>query len=262
MDTGTLKALTAALAATATLFAPVSEARVTGITIASTTPLFGGVSLGAAGAYEQIRGTVRGELDPFSRHNDEITDIRLAPRNARGMVEYTATFTIHKPVDMSRASGVMVYEVVNRGNKILPGFFTVGASPTSPQGDAFLYRTGNLYLWSGWQGDVAFNPAGTLETIQVPVVTGVTGPTFARFVAGIRQHAAASRRGPHAGEPGYHQGEADLDRPREQSRSALRRGRDRVQRLGIRRLRHGALPGRAERRACVSSQRLRSRARL
>ena len=175
----------AALAASAALLAavPVSEARVIGITIASTTPLFGGASLGAAGAYEQIRGTVKGELDPFSRHNEEITDIGLAPRNARGMVEYTATFTIHKPVDMSRASGVMVYEVVNRGNKILPGFFTVGASPANPQGDAFLYRTGNLYLWSGWQGDVPFNPTGTLETIQVPVVSGVTGPTFARFVA-------------------------------------------------------------------------------
>ena len=77
----------------------------------------------------------------------------------------------------------MVYEVVNRGNKILPLFFTVGATAANPQGDAFLYRSGNLYLWSGWQGDIAFNPAATIETIQVPVVSGVTGPTFARFVA-------------------------------------------------------------------------------
>jgi hypothetical protein len=175
----------AALAAMAALAAavPVSEARVTDISITSTTPLFGGASLGAAGAYEQLRGIVKGELDPFDRHNDEITDIRLAPRNARGMVEYTATFTLQKPVDMSRSSGVMVYEVVNRGNKILPLFFTVGATAANPQGDAFLYRSGNLYLWSGWQGDIAFNPAATIETIQVPVVSGVTGPTFARFVA-------------------------------------------------------------------------------
>jgi len=160
-----------------------SEARVTGITVTSTTPLFGGQAFGNAGAYEQVRGVVTGELDPFDRHNDEITDIRLAPRNARGKVEYAATFTLHKPVDMSRASGVMVYEVVNRGNKILPLFFTVGATPTNPAGDGFLYRTGNFYLWSGWQGDIAFNPASAIETIQVPTVSGVTGPTFARFVA-------------------------------------------------------------------------------
>jgi hypothetical protein len=136
---------------------------------------------GDVGAYEQISGTVRGELDPFSRHNAVITDIQLAPRNASGKVTYTATFTLLKPADMSRSSGVMVYEVVNRGNKILPGFMNVGTSATNPAGDGFLFRTGNVYLWSGWQGDLAVNPA--LETVQVPVINGLTGPTFARFVA-------------------------------------------------------------------------------
>ena len=160
-----------------------SEARVTKITILSTAPAFGGRVFGDVGAYEQVRGTASGELDPSSRHNAVITDINLAPRNANGKVAYTATFTLYKPVDMSRASGVMVYEVNNRGNKILPGFFNVGVTAANPAGDGFLYRTGNVYLWSGWQGDLVFNPALPAETIDVPVVQGVSGPTFARFVA-------------------------------------------------------------------------------
>jgi hypothetical protein len=161
---------------------PSAQARVTGITAGAPTLLFDERTFGDAGAYEQIRGTATGELDPLDPHNAVITDILLAPRNGNGKVQYTTTFTLFKPVDMSKASGVMVYEVVNRGNKILPGFLNVGTSTSNPAGDGFLYRTGNVYLWSGWQGDIAFNPALTTETIDVPVVSGVSGPTFARFV--------------------------------------------------------------------------------
>jgi len=158
------------------------EARVTQVTVGSPTLLFGGQTFGDVGAYEEIRGTAIGELDPLDRHNAVIADIDLAPRNGNGMVEYTTTFTLYKPADMSKASGVMVYEVVNRGNKILPRFLNVGTSAGNPAGDGFLYRSGNLYLWSGWQGDIAFNPALAQETIEVPVVKDVTSPVFARFV--------------------------------------------------------------------------------
>ena len=160
-----------------------SEARVTQITITNTTSLFDGRAFGDVGAYEQIRGTATGELDPSDPHNAVITDINFAPRNANGKVAYTTSFTLHKPVDTSRSSGVMVYEVVNRGSKLLPRFTLVGMTAENPAGDGFLYRTGNIYLWSGWQGDLAFNPTSTLETIQVPVAAGVTGPIFARFVS-------------------------------------------------------------------------------
>src|SRR3989449_3036660 len=130
-----------------------SDARVTKITILSTTPAFSGRVFGNVGAYEQVRGTARGELDPFDHHNAVITDINLAPRNANGKVTYTATFTMLKPVDMSKASGVLEYEVNNRGNHILPGFLNVGVSAASPARDGFLFNMGNVYLWSGWQGD-------------------------------------------------------------------------------------------------------------
>ena len=94
-----------------------SEARVTQITITNTTSPFDGRVFGDVGAYEQIRGTATGELDPFDPPNAVITDINFAPRNANGKVAYTTSFTLLKPVDMSRSSGVMVYEVVNRGSQ-------------------------------------------------------------------------------------------------------------------------------------------------
>ena len=181
-------AVVAAAAGALLVVAAPSEARVTKITISSTTsPVFNGQAFGAVGPYEEIRGTATGELDPTDPRNAVITDINLAPRNANGKVEYTATFTLQKPVNMSNASGVLVYEVNNRGNHILPGFFNVGVSSTNPAGDGFLYRTGNVYLWSGWQGDLVFDPTNPAETINVPVArnrdgSSVTGPVFARFV--------------------------------------------------------------------------------
>src|SRR5271165_5224797 len=70
----------------------------------------------AHGQVETLSGHFYGELDPKDPHNSLITDIQLAPRNARGMVEYTATFAMSKPVDMARANGVLFYSVPNRGN--------------------------------------------------------------------------------------------------------------------------------------------------
>src|SRR5438445_466805 len=158
-----------------------SDARVTKITIISTTPAFSGRVFGDVGAYEQVRGTASGELDPLSRHNAVITDINLAPRNANGKVTYTATFTLLKPVHMEMASGVLVYGVSNRGGRAL-GFGNIGGSATDA-GDGFDQKPGHTYLASGWQGDLPFNNgAAPAETIQVPVLTGVTGPTFARVV--------------------------------------------------------------------------------
>src|SRR5437773_10424553 len=66
--------------------------------------------------YEKLAGHAYGELDPKDTLNAVITDLMLAPRNARGMVEYSATFIMAKPVDMAKASGVLAYLVPTRGN--------------------------------------------------------------------------------------------------------------------------------------------------
>jgi hypothetical protein len=122
---------------------------------------------GTAGPFERLSGRVHGELDPADPRNAVITDLALAPRNARGRVEYVATFSLVKPVDMSRASGVLLYSVVNRGN---------GSAAPSPDG--------HVTLVSGWQGDVV--PTATNQTIAVPVArnpdgSSITGPFVLRF---------------------------------------------------------------------------------
>lgn len=117
----------------------------------------------SAGAYETLSGHFYGELNPKDPHNTIITDIESAPRNARGMVEYTATFSMTKPADMSTASGVLIYSVVNRGN---------GAATAS--------AAGHVSVVSGWQGDVV--PRSGVQTITVPVAKGLTGPVLARFM--------------------------------------------------------------------------------
>jgi hypothetical protein len=53
------------------------DARVTRVTITSTTPV---ANTGPVGPYEQLRGQAEGEIDPLDRRNAVITDIALAPR--------------------------------------------------------------------------------------------------------------------------------------------------------------------------------------
>ena len=153
-------------AAVLVLTAAASRAEVTRIEITSREPVNGDAQ-GAAGACENVRGRVHGELDPGDRRNRIVQDLGLAPRNARGRVEYVATFSLTKPVDPAKASGVLVYSVVNRGN-----------------GDATPSASGHVTLVSGWQGDVT--PTATNQTIRVPVARNaggspITGPVLARF---------------------------------------------------------------------------------
>ncbi len=75
-------------------------------------------SNGPAGPYETLAGRAYGELDPDDPHNAIITDIRLAPRNSNGKVEYMATFFLVKPIDMTKSSHLMWHYVPNRGGRI------------------------------------------------------------------------------------------------------------------------------------------------
>src|SRR6266705_2494495 len=81
-------------------------------------PAFNGQSFGPAGQYETLAGRAFGELDPNDPRNAIIQDIKLAPRNTRGMVEYTASFQLVKPIDMSRSSRLMWHDVPNRAGRL------------------------------------------------------------------------------------------------------------------------------------------------
>ena len=101
--------------ATAAMSVSAAEARVTRIEIEKTDWAFGGGSFGNTGPYQRLTGRVTGELDPADPQNAIIQDLNLAPRNARGMVEYTTSVEILKPADMSRGNRVLFFEVNNRG---------------------------------------------------------------------------------------------------------------------------------------------------
>src|SRR5580704_12279157 len=110
----------AALALTTT-----ADARVKGIVIEHReSPAYKGQAFGEAGAYEWIRGHAYGELDPKDPLNAIVTDLQFAPKNAQGFVEYSVTFTLARPVDLSKASGVLLYDVANRGRIPLAGSST------------------------------------------------------------------------------------------------------------------------------------------
>ncbi len=158
---------TALLAMLACVHTASAHAQVARLEITSREAWNGGQTMGSAGPYEILRGRIAGEVDPVDSHNTIIQDLQLAPRNPRGKVEYVATFALAKPVDLAKASGVLVYQVVNRGN---------GGVTANSRGD--------ISLVSGWQGDVPSTPAN--QTIAVPIARNragspVTGPAIARF---------------------------------------------------------------------------------
>ena len=158
------------------------NARVTRIVVdEKQSPAYQGRSFGNTGQYERLAGRVFGELDPMAADNAIITDVAMAPRNSRGMVEYVATFSLLKPIDMSKASGLLIYSIPNRGNRLLMNAFNLGGDP----GDGFFLQRGDCILFSGWQGDVI--PRAGAETITVPVArnadgSSITGPALARFL--------------------------------------------------------------------------------
>jgi hypothetical protein len=145
------------------------NARVTRIVIEQReSPAYGGQSFGKAGQYETLSGHFFGELDPNDPHNSITTDIQFAPRNARGMVEYSATFALSKPIDMTKSNGVLFYTVSNRGR---------GAPVASDDG--------RINLLSGWQGDLPQRPGA--QTIVVPVArksdgSPLVGPVLERLI--------------------------------------------------------------------------------
>src|SRR5262245_34190040 len=69
-------------------FAVPALGRVTRIEIIKVEPAFEGQGFGAVGRFEHVTGRAHGEIDPGLPENSVIQDILLAPRNARGMVEY------------------------------------------------------------------------------------------------------------------------------------------------------------------------------
>ena len=158
----------------ATLVLPsVSDAHVKKIVVEKKeSPAFDGAAYGAAGQYETLAGRVFGELDPKDPHNALITDIALAPKNARGMVEYIASFFLVKPIDMSKSSHLMWHGVPNRGGRL----------NISNEERIF----GDIGLSSGWQGDNSGRtvPGPDNDWVIVPIAKNADGSPVSGLVFG------------------------------------------------------------------------------
>src|SRR4051812_2282356 len=103
------KGVRAALAAAATVAslsaaASPATARIIAFEVTADESFADGRDFGA-GPYRRIAGIARGELDPADPLNAAIADLALAPRNARGLVDYATEVVMLRPEDPARANG-------------------------------------------------------------------------------------------------------------------------------------------------------------
>lgn len=132
---------------------------VTHFEITNREPYDGGTEFGETGAYERIDGILRFAADPDHTVNADIVDLKLAPRNENGLVEFSSDFTILAPADPARGRRSVLVELPNRGRKLSPRQFNrsavdVASDGSIPAGDGFLFRHGFTVAWIGWQWDV------------------------------------------------------------------------------------------------------------
>jgi hypothetical protein len=166
--------------------ASVSEARITQLQVVRTeSPTFGGMTFGTVGQYEKITYRASGEVDPALPGNALITDIQSAPRNARGMVEYSMDVVIVKPIDPSKGSGKIYYDVVNRGNNLTWATFNQASAPAKNAnsdatiaGTGLMMRHGYTIVWSGWEDPRIIGTNAALLSASLPTATNSDGSSI------------------------------------------------------------------------------------
>lgn len=143
-------------------------------------PFADGKTFGDAGTYEKIRGIAYFAIDPRKPANAKIIDLKLAPRDARGMVTFSSEFVMLRPTNGKPST--LLYDVNNRGGIAILGQVN-GRSPTNNDpttaadaGDGFLMRHGFTLLFSAWTWDVAPQaPAAKPLVFTPPVAKGAGG---------------------------------------------------------------------------------------
>ena len=177
--------------------ASAADAHITKIQILQKeSPTFGGYAFKDVGQYEKLVGKAFGELDPNDPKNAPIVDIKLAPRNARGTVEYAFDFYILKPIDLSKGNHKVMYEPPNRGSKTHDSL-NRGAGGDDPGSladpaklaNTFLLPRGYTMVWSGWDFSAGEDNSNDNITITLPVAKNadgspITGPAYEYIVTG------------------------------------------------------------------------------
>lgn len=109
-------------------------------------------------SYERLEGVAYFTLDPANPADQAVTDLQHAPRNAAGLVEYSADFRVLVP-GAGIANGVLLYNVNNRGGSRVPPETAL----THP-----LSGLGYTYLVTGWINEITPGP-GRIR-LHAPVV--------------------------------------------------------------------------------------------
>ena len=140
--------------------------------------ILGGREWGDRGPYEKLVGRIYFAFDPANPHNAQIVDLKLAPRNAAGMVEAWTDFMVLQPKNSARRRGIAWVEVSNRGGKATLRYFNRAAGSTDPVseadfGDGLFLAEGLTLIWLGWQWDVP-DQAGLLR-LHVATAVGPEG---------------------------------------------------------------------------------------
>ncbi|HMJ30431.1 MAG TPA: alpha/beta hydrolase domain-containing protein [Xanthobacteraceae bacterium] len=168
--------ITAALFLTVACLSSPAAARVERIEILSRQDFAPGIEFGDAGAYEKLRGRAFFALDPNAAANAPVTDLKLAPRDARGLVEFSAEFLVLRPKVTARGNGTLLYEVNNRGNiailrQLHEASFSNDPATVADAGNGFLFRRGVTLVWSAWATDVATRPGDNRLVLRAPIAT-------------------------------------------------------------------------------------------
>ena len=182
----------ALMAAAATiLFVSAAESQITRIVIdkaRSESPTFEGRAFGpngSVGRYEKLRARAYGELDPADPRNAIITDLKLAPRNARGKVEYSMDVFILKPMDLTKGNHKLILDFNNRGEMRIAALndAPLRNNPTTAAdaGTGFVMNLGYSVVGNGWDFGASSDDDGM--TISVPVArnpdgSSITGPSY------------------------------------------------------------------------------------
>ncbi len=201
-----------------TLVPAPGEARVVRFVVEQSRVIVDGKSWGEVGPYERLDGTAYFEVDSRDPLNAGIVNLAKAPKNAKGLVEFSSPFYILKPVTMSRGNHKLFYGINNRGNKIEYAWRTIlpqtGTNNNNPLtatdfGDGLIMRLGYVYVDAGWQGNVA--PGNERLVPNLPVAREANGrPIIAKIRVEYADAEGFTR--PLEGSPNFRAYEtADLD---------------------------------------------------
>lgn len=176
---------------------------VTRLEIRSRSPYQDGAAFGDTGPYERIDGVVHFAVDPAHPANQSIVDLEYAERGDDGQVHFLADFCLLQPVDPAKGSRRLLFDVLNRGRKVVPRQINRAPAELVPTeridpGDGFLLRDGWTIAWCGWQWDVirsdalmGLAPPQALDEAGVPI----QGQVLVQFQVNepTRDHVLADR---------------------------------------------------------------------